>query len=556
MLKPSSQPASPALQPTSPASSSTITRAPSPKPPEPDRSSKPPRPIAASTPARPDEADQGVPQDPTSEVSTPDTNAPPSLPARKISGPSTAAPPIPPDRPKLAAVASAVMAAQAIGGPPRLPARDRGQSVGTRDIPKPHARSSLNVPIKSASVIPALPSRPPIPDRPSDNDAEEMADSPVDAYRPPPPPTRNIQPGAALPTPPRRQDTRSAPPAAEGDSEEDDDADEPSHAPGITGAAKRMLEDYPDSTHANRRPPRFTPDMKVSGTAHSTSFAMHGRHVCTGSHVVRVYDTLISDQPIHYVELHETGLDFRIKENRVTAMCFRPAAFHSEEGRYLWCGTKDGHLWELDVKTGEITDTRPNAHSSAVIHIFRYKQTIMSLEEMGKLNIFEVGLQSDGMENISRIPLLCRTMRVSDRFNFAKLVCGRLWTSSGPAHRSTTSAAAAKGPTIRIYDPCSSGSSPTGKTVWATEWTGAVTCATILPLRPDKVYLGHEGGYVSIWDAEELVCLQVLKISTSDILSLEGVGEKLWAGNRKGQIHVYDVSTKPWTATNLWTAHP
>lgn len=375
-------------------------------------------------------------------------------------------------------------------------------------------------------------------------------------YHPLPPPTRSILPSATLSTPPRRQDTRSAPPLHERDSEdEDEDGDEPTSTPALPSAAKRMLEEAPDSTHANRRPPAFVPDIRITGTAHSTAFAVHGRHVCTGSHVVRVYDTLMADQPIHYVDLMHVGLEFRIKEPRITAMCFRPAANHADEGRYLWCGTKDGHLWELDIKTGAVTDTRPGIHGSAVLYIFRYRKTMMSLEENGKLHVFEVGVRMEGSDQVAKIPLLVRTLRVTEKFNFAKLVCGRLWTSSGPASRSTTLAAASKGPTIRVYEPCSSSANTTGKTVWATEWTGAVTSATVLPLQPNVVYLGHEGGYISIWNAEDLTCEQVLKVSTTDILSLEGVGERLWAGNRRGQIHAYNVSTKPWRTTNLWMAH-
>jgi WD40 repeat protein len=232
----------------------------------------------------------------------------------------------------------------------------------------------------------------------------------------------------------------------------------------------------------------------------------------------------------------------------VTAMCFRPANNDADEGRYLWCGTKDGHLWELDIKTGDITDTRAFVHSSAVSHIFRYKSWIMSLEEGGKLHVFEV------QEN-RRIPQ-CRTIRVQERFNFAKLIGGRLWTSTGPATRSTTNAAASRGPTIRVYDPCAPGNTlSAGTTVWPSEWTGAVTSATCMPMHPGTVYLGHEGGYVSVWDAEQLQCLQVFKISANDILALEGVGERLWAAGRKGMISVYDVSERPWRTTNVWTAH-
>jgi WD40 repeat protein len=372
---------------------------------------------------------------------------------------------------------------------------------------------------------------------------------PTADYQPPPPPVR----GGAATSPPRREGTRSS---ADAESDDDDD-DEPAPLTGLTAAAKRMLEDYPDSTHANRRPPHFVPDVRVPSTHHVHAFAAFGRHVCTGSHHVKVFDTLMSESPIFVVELRETGLEFRVKDPKVTAMCFRPSGCEADEGRFLWCGTKDGHLWELDIKTGQVTDTRAYVHASPVTGIFRHKNWLISLEETGKAHVFEVGKLHDGKhtENDRLIPQLSRTIRVTDKYNFAKLVCGRLWVSSGPANRSTTSAAS-KGPTIRVYEPCTDGSMPAPKTMFTSEWTGAVTSATIMPFRQDVVYLGHEGGFVSIWSAADLTCLQVLKISASDILALEGVGERLWAGNRKGQIHVYNIDEKPWQVTNVWTAHP
>lgn len=330
--------------------------------------------------------------------------------------------------------------------------------------------------------------------------------------------------------------------------EDDEDDDEGVPAPAITTQAQRILEDYPDSTSANRRPPTFVPDVQVHPLHQIHAFAVHGRHVCTGSHHVKVYDALMSNQAILSVDLKDTGLEFRIKEPRVTAMGFRPASKLADEGRYLWCGTKDGHLWELDVRTGEVTDTRQGVHGSAVAHILRYKQYLMTLEETGKLHVFEISRDEDAG------PKLLRTVRVSDRYTFAKMVGSQLWTASAPPNRSTTNTAS-KGPTIRVYEPCASGSMPPVKTLYATEWTGAVTSATIIPFRPNEVYLAHEGGYISVWDAQEFTCLHVLKISSTDILALEGVGERLWTGNRKGQIHVYDISDRPWRTTNVWTAH-
>lgn len=82
---------------------------------------------------------------------------------------------------------------------------------------------------------------------------------------------------------------------------------------------------------------------------------------------------------------------------------------------------------------------------------------------------------------------------------------------------------------------------------------------SVLQSQPGKIFLGHEGGFIAIWDlnGEEGMpsCAEVVKISASDVLSLEGVGERLWAGGRKGMIYAYDIQSKPWIVTNNWIAH-
>ena len=73
------------------------------------------------------------------------------------------------------------------------------------------------------------------------------------------------------------------------------------------------------------------------------------------------------------------------------------------------------------------------------------------------------------------------------------------------------------------------------------------------------VYVGHEEGFISIWeiDTEDgYRCADVMKVSATDILSLEGVHNRLWAGDRNETISAYDVSQKPWVVTNSWNAHP
>lgn len=119
------------------------------------------------------------------------------------------------------------------------------------------------------------------------------------------------------------------------------------------------------------------------------------------------------------------------------------------------------------------------------------------------------------------------------------------------------STAATKIPIIRVYDLFVPGS--VGRSVAPTEHVGAVTSGSILPSQPHNVYLGHEGGFISIWSIVTNdgipQCIEVMNVSASDVLSLEGVGERLWAGGRKGMITAYDVVPRPWIITNCWKAH-
>ena len=405
--------------------------------------------------------------------------------------------------------------------PPRLPLRTRAQTV-------------------TASVSAA----PPLPIRigsPSSSTSGSVAFSARPAHArslPPPLPPEASSPRSSVPT----SRVMPRPTAASMGNASSEDEEDPARTVSL---AKRAMDELPDSTRANKRAPTFVPDIHLRHPHHINSFAVFGRFVCTGSHQVRVYDSQMSERPIFVVDLRETGLEFRIKDPKVTAMCFRPTSERMDEGRYLLCGTKDGHIWNLDIMTGEVTDSKSWTHGATITHILRYKHWMLSLDEMGKLHTYS----TEG--DPSKIPQQIRTSRISEKFTFACLLRDQLWTATAPSVRSTTNASS-PGPTVRVHVPFTDDSiQQVGST---SEWTGAVLSSAILPFQPSKVYLGHEGGFISIWDLETRQCLEVLKVSSTDILGLEGVGGRLWIGNRKGQINVCDVSEQPWQITNVWTA--
>jgi len=186
------------------------------------------------------------------------------------------------------------------------------------------------------------------------------------------------------------------------------------------------------------------------------------------------------------------------------------------------------------------------------------------MDESGKVLVFNSEAHGCSSMLTSAQP---RVGRIADKQGFAKIFCGMLWTSggtgTGSTHASTGplnghSNSQSKGPTIRLYDIFSLTFSH-NTLVPTTHVGGAVTSGTVLQSRPQNVYLGHEGGYVSIWNlatADRLpVFEEAVRASTSDILCMEGVHDRLWVGGRKGTISAYDVEHMPWVVTNSWKAH-
>jgi len=150
-----------------------------------------------------------------------------------------------------------------------------------------------------------------------------------------------------------------------------------------------------------------------------------------------------------------------------------------------------------------------------------------------------------------------RVVRVADRQDFVKVIGGKLWMAAR-ANQQVIAVPGVKAPVVRVFDVFETGNAVRNLTPM--EHVGPVTSATIIPSQPGVVYVGHEEGFVTIWvlEAEDGFprCLEVAKVSMSDVLCLEGVNDRLWAGGRSGMISAYDVTRKPWVVTNCWVAHP
>ncbi|KAJ3911009.1 hypothetical protein F5877DRAFT_73504, partial [Lentinula edodes] len=319
----------------------------------------------------------------------------------------------------------------------------------------------------------------------------------------PPPPTRTIALGDKLPP----QRSNNAEGAASGDSDEDELGDEDDDK----GSGTDLL---PDTTHASRRPPYLitphdgdhgaypTQPCKIAVPAHTGHLAMSGVYVVVGStHHIRLYNTNLSQEvPAKSMDTK----DFGIKDGKITAV-----EFNTE---FLHC-----------------------AHMNPILYLFRYAGSMISVDEVGKVLIWS----SD--PSTGDIKLLHHT----------------------PPGRSEQHGAGtlARTPIIRLYDLFNPAS--TGKTVMPTEHVGPVTSATIVPTHPEHVYFGHEEGYITIWSLEDVAtggayprCIEVMKVASTDVTSLEGINDRLWLGGRNGMITAYDIVPRPWIATNSWAAHP
>lgn len=428
---------------------------------------------------------------------------------------------------------SSVSSVSALQVPPPLPAR-KSPPVETTELPR-YTRPFLDTHFLQEG----------------DDDPRSVPDAKLKGpSRFAPPPVRTIGLGDKLP-PPRR------PPSNE-DSESDSAEDEDS-----TTKLGKISDLLPDSMHSSRRPPlprlhRFS-YARIPVAVPQGVIAVAGSRVVVAHHHVKLYNLSVSESYLHNIDLKEAGFEWRGKDPRITSLEFR-SSDQGTEGRFVWLGTKDGSIWELDVNNGIVTTLKPAIHSATVTHIFRYGGNMITLDETGKVLVFHPETEKGGF-NSMLAHSTPRVIRISEKQGFAKLLLGYLWTSGGPGSGSSNTQTTnhnvpARGPVIRIVDV--QGHSPNPRSILPTENVGSVTSGTILQSQPGKVFLGHEGGFITIWNVEtEDVpqCIDVVKVSTSDILCLEGVCNRLWAGGRKGKIVAYDVEHKPWTITNIWTAH-
>lgn len=335
----------------------------------------------------------------------------------------------------------------------------------------------------------------------------------------------------AVPAPRRSTEHRRrdiTPPSSNGHSRVDDYEDPPVLPNGVNlpGPA-----DYPDSSQANRRPPRFQHRPWHIATGYDTRlFAVCGEYVCTTGYVTRVWNLRTGES------LGTLSLGDNIK---VTSIVFKPAIDVADEGKRLWLGTNIGEIHELDIPSQSIVFTKPNAHPRReIIKMYRHASEIWSLDDDGKLHVWPPG--PNGIPSLEETP---NAFRVPKGHSFSVQCGNQLWVATGKDVRVFQPSAATETAFQLLQRPLSQPNA------------GDVTSGATITSKPDLIYFGHADGKVSIYNKRDYTCQGVINVSVYKISAMAGVGDDLWAGYNTGMAYVYDISNTPWRVKKDWKAH-
>ncbi|KAF5350846.1 hypothetical protein D9757_012841 [Collybiopsis confluens] len=477
--------------------------------------------------------------------------------------------------------------------PPRPPPRSRPVAIHVPESDPLDSPAPPPLPVRRSTIAQAedlasspktpRPRMPPLPPHSSHPSASHLihvtsatiVDAPISASLPPPtsdrktfgkanlppPPTRTIALGDKLPPPPTRTialgdklplPKRTAAAGSDnGESDDDDSGDEDD----MKGSG---VDSLPDATHASRRPPLLVErnsrgestalvSTKITVPAHTGHLAMSGAYIVVGStHHIKIYNINLS---LDAAAFNLDTKQFGIKDGKVGAMEFKSEFI-------VWIALKEGHIFEIDVRNGDLLGVKHCAHINPIVRLFRYSGSMISVDESGKVLVWSPDPENGG--DIQLLHHTPRVIRISDKLEFIQVINGVLWT----ARRSDQNCAGtpSRTPIIRLYDLFDL-SNTLPRSIMPTQHVGPVTSATVVPRNPGILYVGHEEGFITIWllegeDGGYPVCLEVMKIASTDVTSLEGIDDKLWVGGRNGMITVYDVAPRPWIATNSWIAHP
>ena len=163
---------------------------------------------------------------------------------------------------------------------------------------------------------------------------------PSDASNPPTPPTRSFTLGDILTTPWQSTILSS-----------DDELGEEEEDPRV-----HAVDVLPDSSTSRRLPLLIfrdgsSEDVRIRAHSQTGCVALSGTYTVVGhDHRIKIFDLASSDLPLLKLDTKDIGA----KDSRVSCMEFRPTSSEADRGYLLWVGTKEGHIFERDIRTGFI----------------------------------------------------------------------------------------------------------------------------------------------------------------------------------------------------------
>ncbi|CAG8674458.1 4137_t:CDS:1, partial [Cetraspora pellucida] len=287
-------------------------------------------------------------------------------------------------------------------------------------------------------------------------------------------------------------------------------------------------DERPDASNVNRRPPSYKGIRGISSKASTRAVAIGGDVVITDSGHTRVW-TILDGENTNTISHNDS---------KVTCLCWRPAHRIEDVGRYIWCGGNDGHLFAIDIRSEDkYFEMNRKAHSSSINFILRYEtqsHTQLWTLDNGKLLIWSE--DDNGVISLKSTP---EPFRIASNQTCAIIVDDYLWTAAEKK--------------IEIFNPLNRRDTIVKKIDIGMN-IGNITCMTQTN-NSSLVYVGHENGRITVWNAESYKRVALIHVSDYSITSILGVNDYLWVGFKTGMIYIYNVTKRPWITIKDWKAH-
>ena len=454
-----------------------------------------------------------------------------------------------------------------------------GLPTPTRDVPQRALSPAADTPREAARPSPdvpraVLPEMVPVQPTPVPATAAQAA---------PPTPSAGLYTDQANAQSSRTIDTTDTPTQymSSDDDDETDGETALTTAPDASDEAKSPSDEMLDISHMNRLPPSLDPPRSVPFKSQiGPSDLFRGTLVAAVHDKVRVAvlgegpsgfaDKLLPQAAEHYVALGSpTNLSPNSRELRITALSFCPpigiAPAPDEplepmsEGRFVWYGTHNGNLGELDILTGQLTALRTTTHKDRILLLRRVGAAMLVLDESGKISAW--------VPRHGKVLSLAHTNPHSQRITLPKhaytaVLGDQLWVCSvALVPRANPMQPAQKVQQVRMYNPLADDrpfnalSRPMTLPLTKESGMGGVTSAAYVPQCPNQVFLGHESGHISVWSTKDFACTDVHRVGDQPLVAMTGLHSMLWTATRSGQITLYKVDSPLWRAAKSWQAH-